>query len=165
MNSLAAAVMDRAVLNIFETETKRCQKLVDTLIDENDRLIGCWSVGFNYKGVDYGREGSIVSSRRSTPLSAFLIPKMVEVAQTQQSINFDRSLVVQSFRKLFEPLETILEMRDALPECVTAMDPVFTGLPRTREPGWNLAGNPRDHRQYLKVVTKIEMYCTLRFVY
>lgn len=163
MTPFGEAIMRGALSRAFEFEDRRYQREMNALIDENDQILGRFSYGFNYRGQDYARDGYAV--KETTILASPLIPKMVQIVHLRQNVEFDRKLATQLFQKLFEPLVEPQDMRDALPECLAALEPAFTGLPRTREPGWVLAGNPRDHRQFLKIMTKIEMYCALKYVY
>lgn len=164
LSGAGSLVLENAMYAIFSFEQDRYQRGIDDLIRENEKLILEPCVAFNYKGRDYSLHGLPVS--RSTILHNSLIERMIPLDQTRQTLEIDEKLVVQGLEKALAVALNLQDMRDTLPECVVAAIPkILGGLPRVRLPGCTLQSNPRDHRQYLKIVTKIEMYCGLRFLY
>ena len=153
------------IKKLFEPEARRHQQQVNQLIEENDKLLGRYTQGFNYLGENYGRDGAIVGPTTTEVLSPLLAPRMVKLLQFCKNVEFDKQLITQIFVKLIQPCQSMEDLRDTLPECVVSLDSYLPAMQRIREPAWSIANNPRDLRQYEKVLPRIETYCAMRFLY
>lgn len=163
MTSQQRALVEHLVGELFEPEVRRHNKLVDALIEENDQLLGRQTVGINYLGQNYGRGGYIVTG--GAILSPSLMPEMNRLVRFKKSVDFDRQHISQVLSRLIEPTKLGQDQRDALPECLVSFAPWLLSLPRTREPAYTIQDSPRDLRQYLKALSKIETYYAMRFLY
>ena len=150
---------------LFESEDRHFQHRINLLIEENDKVIGKRTEGFEYLGQCYGRDGLFLNPQFASSLSRSLMPQMAEILQFRKNTEFDRKLITQILAKLVQPCQSIEDMRNALPECIISLDSYLPTIQRTREPAWTIVGNARDLRQYEKVLPKIETYCAMRFLY
>jgi hypothetical protein len=164
--ALRQRFVNALVTSIFTFEDARYNKEINDLITENSQYLGHGSLGFNYKGQEYGWDGNPI--KNSDSLSSFLIPRMVQASQLRAQAENDRKLISQVLLQLVTACgHEDQDLRDALPECIVTSErfvPSYEHFPRTREPGWPLMGNERAYRQFLKITTKIEMYYALKFI-
>ena len=155
-------VGDTILRQLFEPEQRQFERQVDRLVDDNDALVGKLTEGFNYLGVNYGRNGRL-GFMNSVTLDARLASRMQVLIQFRKQMECEKQLITQMVFKLITPCRTTQEMRDALPECLATM--LSEKLPRTRDPAWVLVENERDMRQYRKILPKIETYSTMKYLY
>ena len=148
---------------LFEAEFTHFKHQVNTLIDDNNKLLGVLLDGFQDNGVNYGRDGNIVFDCR--PLHRDLRARLNQLLSFRKTVELDRQLIHQILVKLVQPCQTQQDIRDALPECVVSLSPWLHMHARTREPAWTIQENPRDIRQYQKALARMETYSAMRFLY
>ena len=157
-------LMNKLIEGIFSAETQKHKDELTLLVEENDKLLGSRNDGFNYLGVNYGRDNQIV---RSCPmLKPRLVPQISRLLAFQKQVLFDRQMITQIITKLVQPCHSMADIRDTLPECVVALDEwLGKSYERTREPAHSIQDNERDMKLYLKSLPKIETYCAMRLLY
>lgn len=177
MNATMHAIFGIVMDELFKLEKKRHQAGIDQLVEENDALLGRRTVGFNYLGNDYGRQGW--NMRGSPALHLDLVPKMSLLIQLQKTVQLEWQMMNHALRKLLEPCISFPDARDALPDCLVKLvvehpEPTSLGvvlqdqmkmLARTRPVAWTLQNNPRDLHNFNKALVKIEAYCAMKYLY
>lgn len=151
------------VSKLMEPEVRHHIQQVNSLIEENGRLLGKPTNGFNYQGRNWGWDCNPIASGDN--LSLELIPKMARLVQLDKSVDFDKYTITQFLDRMSQPCKTIDDLRNVFPECLVSLESDLSRLPRTRPEAWTIQNNPRDLRQYQKVLTKIETYCAMRLLY
>lgn len=157
------ALIEKLVERVFEAEDKKHVEEVNRLIEQNMALTGTPILGFNYMGTRYGWNGMPIAVGPNIEPS--LMPDMARVHNFRKIVDLDRKLITQFLFRLVSPCRTSQDYRDALPECVVSLDWMLPTLQRTREAGYTLSSDPRAWREYLKVTSKIETYCAMKFLY
>lgn len=147
---------------LFEPENRQHRKVINSLIEQNTQILGTYSCCFDFRGETYG---SIISGLPVPSLDRTLIPAMVQHMAYRRQVELDYEILTQLLHKLLRPCESSQDIRNALPDCMAALNPGLSSLPRTADEAWTLKDNPRDLRQYQKYLTKIEMYCALKYIY
>lgn len=163
MNETMKALLPFLMDAIFKTEVQQYQKQLEQLIEDNDALLGMRTEGFNYLGVNYGRNGWIV--RNCPALKLALVPRMSQLHQTLAMMKFDQQGISQTLTRLLQFCSTLQDARDALPECVVALHPILPSMARTRDAGWPLQANTLARHQYEKALIKIQTYCAMKYLY
>jgi hypothetical protein len=83
----------------------------------------------------------------------------------QAIVDDNRAYVQQSLVNLFDPCESLQDMRDTLPECLVGCVPRLQQISREKEPAFTIKDNPRAMRQYLKVLPLMESYAAARLIF
>lgn len=87
------------------------------------------------------------------------------LVKAQDQVNRDRHFITEILKALTTPCKTMQETRDALPECLAALDPELAGYPRTREEAWTLKPHHSEFHQYPDALIKIQTYLAMRLLY
>lgn len=158
------------IAKLFAPEDHQHQKQVNQVIDANDALVGRLTDGFVYLDTNYSRDGQPVvlsgPAYNVVSLSAQLMPRMNRLVQLRKSIEIDRKLISQLLFRLIAPCGLNLQdIRDALPECLVGYESYLANKKRIQPEAWTLKDNPRDLQQYLHILSKIETYYAMRFLY
>lgn len=157
-------LLNRLIEKIFEAETNRHKTELTLLTEENDKTLGSRNDGFNYLGVNYGRENAII--RFAPNLNPKFNAEMHKLLVFQKLVLLDKQLISQMLSKLIQPCSSMSDIRDTLPECVVTLDPWLSKTyTRLREPACSIQDNERDLKQYYKCLPKIETYCAMRLIY
>lgn len=153
--------------DLFVAEKRRLEKSISDLIRANNEVKGQQAAGFLYYGEFYTapgfqQMGNIVGKSN---LDDSLVDKMEWHLKSAQRVATEQRLIGQIIYKLLDPCETLQEMRDTLPDCLSEMIPALKNLPRQNEPGWSLRGDTRASTQFEKLRDRIEFYAAARLIY
>lgn len=164
MTDLHAVVLNRVVLEIFRTEEEEQQREIDEVITQNQTLYGSGTdSGFWYRDRWYASRDRVGTSTQV--LHEDLYPKMERLAAHIKRTENDRQIFRQVLGKLIHKCQNLQEIRDELPETIINLDPdMWYQYQRTGPEAQSIRDNPRDLRQYEKVLMKIRGYCALRLV-
>lgn len=162
MNYMAQQWVPTMIRELFAPEVKQHNKSIDELIDKNNQLIGAWNPGFNYSGDNYGYGGRYAAHVPALRLELF--PTMQRLTSLRKQVDLDRILITQFLHRLLQPCQGTQDVRNALPESMVGLSTFLPSFIRTADPAFTLT-NPRDLRQYEKLLPKIEMYCAMRYIY
>lgn len=122
--------------------------------------------GFAYNGGFYDLEDlPRIGKRIRVMLHSDLWPRMEEYLKTTAQITGDRRLISQMLAPLLQPCYVMQDVRDALPNCLTDQLEELKTLPRTRDEGYTLAGNPKLLAQFEKLKDRIHFYIALRLMF
>jgi len=81
-------------------------------------------------------------------------------------VDLEKQLIKQSLSHLLIPCRSEQDIRDALPDCLSALMPrSIQALPRTNEEAWTIRNDERALRQYRKALPRIEFYSAARLIY
>lgn len=149
----------RLMAEIFQHEYRQFQKQIDDLVRKNNEAYGEWENGFIYLDRWYGG-----SPRSNRGLHMSQQPFMARMAHYQREVENNKKVISQVLGKLLANCSNDGQVRNEMPECVVALVPDWLNEPRTTEPAQSIQGNPRDVRQYQKVLLKIEAYCAMRYL-
>lgn len=170
MNKFQQSTLTTVVNDIMDAEYKHIQRQVDELVDKNKELLGPGTDdGFIYMEQWYARTGMV--GRPNQGLHPDLYSTMQRIAAFTKVLDDDKKIITQVLGKLVVACDTLEEMRNELPECVISLHPPmwrnsYTQIPypRTRTAAQSIQNNPRELRQYEKILTKIGAYCAMRFL-
>jgi hypothetical protein len=151
---------------LFEGENRRCRKELDALIEDNNLIKGVAAFGFTFGGIPYLKTSAVRVTPESRPsLSYQLCPRMDQYVADAAQLSLDYKQIRQAITLLCEKVFTWEDLRNALPECLVSCSSVLRAYPRTKEAGFTLLENPRQHKQFLALVTKMEMYFATRLMF
>lgn len=147
---------------IFEAEFKLFQRQIDDLILKNIEFFPSKEAGFIYLDKWYSASGW--TARSNYQLHQSLHPTMHRLVHYRKTVDDDRQIISQILGKLLSACDTTEQVRNEIPECVASLNPSWSTIPRTQDPAQSIQDNPRDVRQYEKVLFKIEAYCAMRLL-
>jgi hypothetical protein len=152
---------------LFEAEHNQYIKRLNALIEENDKNLGYRTEGFNYLGTCYGRNGKRLTAKGGSLLHRLTIPAVSKLMNFKKTLDWDRELIHQTLARMIAPCLTLQELRNVLPECMVNLNPRWdlVKYTRTEDPAYTIKNDPQKFRQYEKILTKIEAYCAMRFLY
>lgn len=164
MTQFQQAVLALVLEDIFRAEYTQQQKEVDELIAKNKELLGPdTDDGFWY--MDRWFAGSNTRGLTTQGLHRDLDPTMQRLVHHMKRVQNDQQIISQVLAKLICTCTTKEEARNELPDTIIDLDQEYwADCPRTRPEALSIKDNPRDVRQYQKVLLKIRSYCALRFV-
>lgn len=167
--------LDTIIQRLFTPETRRIDKMIESLTERNSLAKKKTTYGFLHMGQVYVSESN-------KPLFAALhgrnskvpVPSLsIEFANEASAfindvtvINRDKSRIRQVLFKLIYQANSKQEIRDALPECVVQTIEGFKDIPRTRNDcAWLIRDDWRSVRDYEKILPKIEFYAMTALIY
>lgn len=157
--------------HLFRAEYRRLSKRLDELNAQNCALIGRAVPGFVYQGVTYVpygmREAARVFNKNDAlpTLHMTLNSAVQEMVLDWRQIDLDRDLIRQTIVGLVSTARSLQDFRDCLPDCMVPYHESIKHLPRYNSQEHIVQFTERRHRQYLKILPKIEMYCVSRLLY
>lgn len=167
MTSLVQQTLEDIYYVLFEGERRRCRKELDSLIDGNNQSKSIAAQGFTFNGVAYVKESSstAIPATERPSLSWYLCPRMDQYIADLYQLNLDLKQIKQILTLLLKDLTTLEDLRNALPECLVACSSSLRKHQRVKEAGFTLLNNQRQHKQFLALVPKIEMYFATRLMF
>lgn len=153
------------IKTLFANDLNRLAEWVDRMIKKNNECCGITSYAFLYNGSVY-RQSNVVG-RIDAPrlMHVSLMDEMEAFLKDKAIIDEDQAYIRQSLVNLFDPCETLQDMRDTLPECLVICLPQLQPMARTRPAGFTIESNPRAMRQYLRILPKMEAYAAARLIF
>lgn len=162
-------LIDQLTTTLFKHESEHADKLLNELIDANNRLKGIVSVGILLQGkkfvpTQYGK---------LTALQAVKIPSLHftlmecgndflrEVNQSE----IDKAQIKQILFKILQPCSNIQDVRDALPECIVNNHAPLLAMQRTREEVYTIKDDVRAMKQWKDLLPKISLFAMSKFIY
>lgn len=165
-NTSMFKVIQHLTTNLFAAEHRRLDKTVANLIRRNNELLASSASGFLYYGEYYTAQGFQTSpGAPKVTLHDSLSEEIKWHLKDSQQITEDQAMISQIIFKLASPAESLQEMRDTLPDCLSQMIPALASLPRHNEVGYTLRADIRGSRQFNDLLPKIEMYSAARLLY
>jgi hypothetical protein len=162
---LIVSLMDK----LFEAETRRLDRTVQQLNQENKQLQKSALDGFLFGGkffVPMNVSTTMAGyGQAKPPLHPALHPQMREHMKDLQIVQEERRFISQTLHLLLLPCQTERQIRNALPECLVSCVDGLSAHPRSDEPAYTLQHDPRALRQYEKMLPKMELYSAARLLY
>lgn len=155
--------LEQTVDKLFEPEERRLNDLVIEL-DQANREIKKYTVpGFMHAGEVYVPKGK--QRPKSVPSLAFTLSRQAAQFVTEHKIvEDDKQLIMQVLWLATKDCETVLDVRNALPETIVNLTSLKEH-PRLNEDGYTLKGNERLYNQYLAMRDKIDVYWACSMIY
>lgn len=153
---------------LFEAEYRRLESSVKRLDQQNREILRHVSSGFMHNGVLYRPKDAAtiaVGAGANPPLAWELLGSMNEFLADRKVIQTDQKLIEQTLYTLLYQCNDGQELRDSLPECLVSLVPALQSLNRCCNEGFIIRHDERAHRQYLKILPKIEFYSATRLMY
>lgn len=152
---------------LFEGENRRARKELNSLIDDNNQIKSATYYGFTFGGIPYLKEAypTMMAADQRPSLSWQLCSRMDQYVDDARQLALDLKQIRQILTLLLQPVTTWEEFRNALPECLVACSSTLFKYPRTDEAGFTLLNNQRQHKQFLALVTKMDMYFATRLMF
>jgi hypothetical protein len=162
----AHEVIQRIARSLFSAEERRLEKVKDQLVASNKE---CFPDrphdGFTYKGVPYDPSNLTKGARTRVSLHLSLSDQMDEYLEDKEKVWTDRHYISQMLFTLLHPCDSAQDIRDALPNCIVDTLDDIKQLRRVREAAYTIQDNKMNHRQYLKILPRMEFYATARLLY
>lgn len=150
---------------LFEPDNRRLQAWIDQICDKNTEFVGKDVHGYLYAG-DFYRPSNVVGRiTNKTPLHSSLSTDMEEFLYSKKLVDIEKGKVSQTLFMLLEPCVVEQDIRNTLPECIVDCLSDLKRWPRTKEPAFTIADNPRAIRQYEKLLPKMEEYSVARMLF
>jgi hypothetical protein len=149
---------------LFEPEGRRLQQALDRIIDQNEELaptggkLGIW-----YGGERFVHSRAQAHFNTVPPLAWALNDQMDAWLKDKATIKQDRELIQQTLFKCVYGWNDRQDFRNRLPDCLIPL--LGSNLARTVPFEEAVCLNPRDKRQFEKILPKIELYATTRLIY
>lgn len=160
------SLVDKLTKYLRVPEDRRLKANVDRLVTMNQEITRTPYMGFYYCGLAYRHSEAPPGQMPYPELSPELYDEGDFHRQSVETVANDIQAIRQSILALVRTCLDLQDIRDALPEClVQAVGTELTRLKRTRPPAWSLEEGSRAHRQYLKILPKIEFFATARLMY
>lgn len=163
--------LDEIMERLFAPETRRIDKMVESLTERNSKILGRPTHGFMHMGKLYVPKSAeaIFRMNRKIAVPSISIELIDEISAFNtdiNKINRDKDKIRQVLFKLIYQANSKQEIRDALPECVVQIIEEFRGMPRTMvDCTWLIRNDWRSMRDYEKVLPKIEFYAMTALIY
>jgi len=165
--------IDAIIKRLFSAEDRRLDGVVEELNRKNSALKGKQLFGFMHMGQRYvpscykAQQIALARSRQPLPTLSFeLQAEARNLVSDFNKIDLDKSQIQQLLFKLLYQANTLQQIRDALPECLSPLVPEVSKLRRqTDDPTWFIRNDARALKQYKKLLPKIEMYAMSRMIY
>lgn len=161
-------LIQKFLIDLFVAEKRRLDKSIADLIMANNEAKGVQAAGFLYYGDYYTAEGFMTmpgGGAGKENLHDSLSKKMEWHVTSAQTVAHDERLIGQIIFKLLGPCETLQDMRDTLPDCLSEMIPALKNLPRINDVGYSLRDDIRGEAQLKQWLPKIEFYAAARLIY
>ena len=147
-------------------EDRRLASSVDHLVKLHIEVSGTEVPGFLYRGLPFRHTDAPAGRLAYKALHPTLYNEVEKHLASIKNLEDDLQAVGQALLAVVRPCETLQDLRDALPDCLSwAMASELHDLPRTREEAWTLTEGTRQHRQYVKMKPRIEAFCAARLLY
>lgn len=159
--------LEEILKTLFEGEHRRSRKELDSIIDDNNQDKKAFFFGFTFNGNPYLKEvyPTIMVPDQRPSLAWQLCPRMDQYLSDASQIALDLKQIRQILTLLLQSITTWEDFRNALPECLVACSSILLKYSRTREAGFTLVNNKRQHKQFLSLITKMEMYFATRLMF
>lgn len=157
-------VIDAFVKALFEPEGRRIERMV-TELDKTNREVsqsGMW--GFMWNGQPFLPSCAPHRPNRFQTLHFSLRHEGDALLKDMKIVEDDKKMIRQMLNLLVKNVDTVEEVRNALPDAVVEMSREMYSYPRTREAGYTLQDD-RQQRQFIKMLDKIEFYAATRLMY
>lgn len=165
-NTSMFKIIQHLAAGLFAAEHRRLDKAIASLITRNNEATGITAAGFLYYGEYYTATGFQTSpGAPKVTLHESLDEAMKWYLTDSTTIANDEAMIRQGIFKVTSPCESLQEMRDALPDCLSKMVPALAILERHNQVGYSLRGDVRGERQFMELLPKIEMYSAARLLY
>lgn len=154
------------VNKLFEHECRRLNKISDTIVQKNREISDDHPDAFYYGGIYFSDHYTTI--RRGVAIGKLdpsLIPEVTEYLEEEKRIRFDQQMVRQALALTLTGIETIQDLRDALPNQLAEMLEATKHLNRTRPEAFMIQDDPRKMKQYQKLREKVEYYSATRLIY
>lgn len=163
LNNLLTLILD----GLFVAEKRRLEATVDRLNRDHNEIRSAVDDGFLLGGVYYRpRDNLGPSPAKKAPLDNRLMTEGNAFLKDTAKVELERQLIKQVLTHLLIPCRCEQDIRDALPDCLSALMPrEIHSLPRTNEEAWTIRNQERALRQYRKVLPRIEFYSAARLIY
>ncbi|MFP3645208.1 hypothetical protein [Paraburkholderia sp. SIMBA_054] len=161
--------IDAIKTKLFEPEERRLKAGIDRLVEQNEEILkDNMTRGFMFAGETYQHSESRMLYKSYPMLAWSLNEEMERWLKDRKAVNLDKDQIGQMLFRLLSHVmlgpDQLQETRDALPECLVPLVPVFQGMSRKFNTQFFLRSD-RDFRQYAKILPKIEMYAMTRLIY
>lgn len=158
------------VQELFLAELRRLDKVLDSIITRNGETFAVYnSTGFLYLGEFYSssRSSQQPPSGHRLVLANHLLDDMREYLEQAGKLLLEVHMVNQMVFRLVQGCKTYQDVRDALPECLIAMDKQghLKSLQRTRKAAFTLDNDAMALRQYEKILPIIEYYAGTHLIF
>lgn len=178
MSAATQKWVDVAIATLFNPESKRLDAILDKIVQRQVELSGEQSYGITYLGSRHilARYEQSIRNIRSRDIKT--INKLVPAPRRELNeavgqyiadynvILLDRKQISQILWKLTFQANNLQEIRDAFPDCISQLIPLFAAMPRFRaEPTYLIESDWRGVREYLKILPRIEFYAMTRLIY
>ena len=165
------AIMER----LFAPETRRIDRMIESLTERNSRAKGKTTYGFIHLGTVYISESNkplyraFHGKNKNNPVPALSLELAREAStfvNDVTKVNNDKDRIRQVLYKLIYQANSKQEIRDALPECVVQIMDGWKDMPRTmNDCAWLIRNDWRSVRDYEKMLPKIEFYAMTALIY
>lgn len=150
---------------LFDREETQIRNRELSLLPRHASLGGSKD-GFRHMGVVYTQLATSVRKQGTYDrVHASLVPELDTILAERKVIQSDREWIKQALFLVLQDARSAQDLRDALPNCLTALLPQCARLARTRGEAFTLSDNPRAFSQYMRLKDKIEFYVAARFLY
>jgi hypothetical protein len=161
--------IDALKTKLFEAEERRLTAGIDRIVEQHEEIKGPSLMQFMFNGEVYRHSKANTIHKSVFSLAWELNGEMEKWLKDRKTIDLDRDQIGQMLYRLQSHVMqgydgTRQEVRDALPECLVSLVPVFQNLPRRMNTQFFLRSD-RDFRQYAKILPKIEMYAMTKLIY
>lgn len=163
LNNLLNLILD----GLFVAEKRRLEESVDRLNRNHNEIRGSVDDGFLLSGTYYRPRGNPgPAPAKKAPLDNRILSEGMAFLKDAAKVDLERQLIKQSLSHLLIPCRSEQDIRDALPDCLSALMPrSIQALPRTNEEAWTIRNDERALRQYRKALPRIEFYSAARLIY
>lgn len=157
---------------LFAPEERRINLMIEELNQKNSAIKRKQLHGFMHLGERYVPEScklQVTANRQQRipmPTLAFELGDEASVFISDvKKIKLDKSQIRQVLFKLLHQVNSLQELRDALPEALVPLVPEIAQLSRCSETINLIRNDWRALRDYEKILPKIEMYAMTRLIY
>lgn len=168
------AWLDMIIQALMGPEKRRLDRRITELTRQNNALKRINAPGFMFQGVrfipeDRRQEFSInrYQNKHLPPVAFELMSEVSSLCLDKDLVEIDEGQLRQLFFKMIRDVNTLQELRDALPDCVANLMPtdVKTLSRQQDDPTYKIQNDPRALKQYTQLLTKIEMYSVSSMLY
>jgi hypothetical protein len=158
-------VIEALLKSLFGNDFRRLTEWTDKMVGKNCSRLGIVGHAFLYSGIVYRQSNVVGIIKAPKLLHGELMEEMDALLADKAIVDDHRASVRQTLVNLFDPCESLQDMRDTLPECLVGCLPRFQQISREKEPAFTIANNPRAMRQYAKVLPLMESYAAARLIF
>jgi hypothetical protein len=160
-------LIDSLKKTLFTPEERRLQGGIDRLVDQagDDDKQFLLYLGFSFSGDHYRHSRHQVIHKHYPVLPFALNDEMEKWLKDKKAVALDKDQIGQMLFKLLYQANDLQEMRDTLPDCLISLIPTFSGMSRKFEQEFLIRHNPRDLKQFHKILPKIELYAMSKLIY